>query len=42
MVGDLAANFDEAYDVLERCGFEEVATYERRNPVFRKIKDLRK
>ena len=41
-VSDLAADFDKAYDVLEKCGFTEVATYERRNPVFRKIKDLRK
>ena len=40
--GTLCNNFDNALDIIESVGFDEVATYHRREPDFEKIKSLKK
>ncbi len=40
-IQDLAKNFDEAFDILEDVGYEEIAIYHNRTPDFVKIKKLR-
>ena len=39
-IQDLAKNFDEAFDILEDVGYEEIAIYHNRTPDFVKIKKL--
>lgn len=39
---DLTNNFDYALDIIESVGFDEIATYHRREPEFEKIKSLRR
>ena len=38
---DLGKYFDYAYDVIESVGFDEIATYHKREPEFQKIKSIR-
>lgn len=38
----LCIDYDNALDIIESIGFDEVATYHRREPDFEKIKSLRK
>lgn len=40
-IGDLANNFDVAFDILESVGFKDVAIYHNRIPDFYKIKLLK-
>lgn len=40
-IGDLANNFDVAFDILESVGFKDVAVYHNRIPDFYKIKLLK-
>lgn len=41
-IEDLAKNFNDAFDILENVGYEEIAVYHNRIPNFVKIKELRK
>lgn len=39
---DLGSNFNEAIDILEKIGYDEVAFYHKRKPEFIKIKEFRR
>lgn len=41
-IKDLASHFNEAYDLLEYAGYDEIAVFHDRKPSFVKIKELKK